>query len=198
LKIIGVISDTHIPSRAPSLPAPVIEAFREVDLIIHAGDLVSKRTIKDLEGLAPLLAVAGNHDVKRFSHELPTGKIIALKNYLIGVTHGGKSPSDYPIAAENAQKFFKDKLLNIIIFGHTHQPLIQYDGRTLLLNPGSPTDNRHGWPNSFARLKIDDAITVELSFFSKIKGAYQIDKNVVTISAPARLPPRIGRHEKKG
>ena len=36
---IGLISDTHIPENAEILPAQVREAFRNVDLILHAGDI---------------------------------------------------------------------------------------------------------------------------------------------------------------
>ena len=39
--LIGLISDTHIPDRARIIPQNVIDAFEEVDLIIHAGDLTS-------------------------------------------------------------------------------------------------------------------------------------------------------------
>ena len=37
---VGVISDTHIPTIAPSLPPAVYEIFKGVDLILHAGDIV--------------------------------------------------------------------------------------------------------------------------------------------------------------
>jgi putative phosphoesterase len=39
--LIGLISDTHIPDRARQLPDNVLEAFKDVDLILHAGDLTS-------------------------------------------------------------------------------------------------------------------------------------------------------------
>ena len=39
MKLIGLISDTHIPSRSKRLPDRVFEVFKDVDLIIHAGDL---------------------------------------------------------------------------------------------------------------------------------------------------------------
>lgn len=44
--IIGLISDTHIPDRADKIPITVLEAFKNVDLIIHAGDLTSIRVKK--------------------------------------------------------------------------------------------------------------------------------------------------------
>ena len=58
--IIGLISDTHIPDRADKIPITVLESFKKVDLIIHAGDLTSIRVKKELERVAPVLAVQGD------------------------------------------------------------------------------------------------------------------------------------------
>ena len=60
--LIGLISDTHIPDRARELPEKVIEAFENVELIIHAGDLTSPKVIEELENIAPVMAVQGNMD----------------------------------------------------------------------------------------------------------------------------------------
>ena len=60
--LIGLISDTHIPDRAKVLPQKVIEAFNDVELILHAGDLTSPRVIEELEDIAPVMAVQGNMD----------------------------------------------------------------------------------------------------------------------------------------
>ncbi len=56
--LIGVISDTHIPERALKIPEQVFKAFKDVELIFHAGDLVSIDVLHELENLAP-------HDVFR-------------------------------------------------------------------------------------------------------------------------------------
>ena len=61
-KIIGLISDTHIPKRAMCIPQRVFEIFKNVDFIIHAGDLVELTVIDELEQIAPVLAVHGNMD----------------------------------------------------------------------------------------------------------------------------------------
>lgn len=63
---IGVLADTHIPTKAKELPGRVIEGFKDVDLIIHAGDIVNRETLERLQEIAPLKAVAGNVD----SHQL--------------------------------------------------------------------------------------------------------------------------------
>ena len=55
--LIGLISDTHIPDRAKVLPQKVMEAFSEVELILHAGDLTSPKVIEELETIAPVMAI---------------------------------------------------------------------------------------------------------------------------------------------
>ena len=41
--LIGVLSDTHIPERAREIPEVVFEIFKDVDIILHGGDLVSTK-----------------------------------------------------------------------------------------------------------------------------------------------------------
>ncbi|MHB8171317.1 MAG: metallophosphoesterase family protein [Thermincolia bacterium] len=180
IKTIGIVADTHIPRRAPVLPPPLISGLQGVDLIIHAGDLVSRKVINDLEALAPLEVVAGNHDIKKFSNSLPLAKIIHIDNLSIGITHGGKNRNDYPLAGVNAKECFDKTKPDIIIYGHTHQPLVNYDGKTILINPGSPTDNRSGYHNSFARLIISPLLAVELVFFIKYKSEYRVRTHKIT------------------
>lgn len=47
-KKIGLISDTHVPDRAKSLPKNLKEYFRDVDLILHAGDITTPDVIHRL------------------------------------------------------------------------------------------------------------------------------------------------------
>ena len=60
MKTIGLISDTHIPTRQKKLPLEVISTFNGVDLILHAGDFESLTVADALEEIAPLKAVSGN------------------------------------------------------------------------------------------------------------------------------------------
>lgn len=60
--LIGVISDTHIPERADALPNTVVETFKDVDYIWHAGDLVSTEVKDQLNRIAPTKCVQGNMD----------------------------------------------------------------------------------------------------------------------------------------
>ena len=59
--LIGVISDTHIPERATKIPEVVFEIFKDVELILHGGDLVSMTVLHELENLAPTMCVPRKH-----------------------------------------------------------------------------------------------------------------------------------------
>ena len=132
--LIGLISDTHIPDRARILPQKVLEAFNDVELILHAGDLTSPKVIDELEKIAPVMAVQGNMD-RANGIELPKAKIIEVEGLKIGIIHGEVYPR-----ADSDQLLYLAKELNvdILVSGHSHQPKIEQKEGILLLNPGSP------------------------------------------------------------
>ncbi|HTX60907.1 MAG TPA: YfcE family phosphodiesterase, partial [Methanobacterium sp.] len=80
--LIGVISDTHIPERADKIPEIVFELFKDVDMILHAGDLVSLDVKKQLEEIAPTYCVQGNMD-KYFGLKLPETEVITIHEHRI-------------------------------------------------------------------------------------------------------------------
>lgn len=132
--IIGLISDTHIPDRARVLPQNVIDAFSDVELIIHAGDLTSMSVIEELERIAPVMAVQGNMD-RASGLDLPKAKVIEAEGLRIGVIHG----EVYPRADSDQLLYLAKELdVDILVSGHSHQPKIEQKERKLLLNPGSP------------------------------------------------------------
>jgi putative phosphoesterase len=59
---IGVISDTHIPYDAETIPPQVKELFKGVDVILHAGDIYLSSVLDELEEIAPVLAARGDDD----------------------------------------------------------------------------------------------------------------------------------------
>lgn len=135
-KTIGVISDTHIPTRTTTLPHGIADAFQNVDYIVHAGDLVELTVIDELEQIAPVLAVQGNMDTPTCKSALPQTNQLKLMNWTIGVTHD-------PVATYgtgNLREIAAQNKLDVLIFGHTHTATCQWEGKTLYLNPGSPTD----------------------------------------------------------
>jgi hypothetical protein len=135
-KTVGLISDTHVPKKAAKIPQRVFEIFHNVDFIIHAGDLVELSVIDELEQAAPVLAVHGNMDTAETSDILPTLNSLKIFEWKIGVMHdpdtlGGSDKMRY-LAQENA--------FNVLVYGHTHTSRIKWEGETLFINPGSPTD----------------------------------------------------------
>jgi uncharacterized protein len=147
---VGVITDTHIPDRIKSLPPRVFELFSGVDLILHAGDICAPRVIKELEQVAPVLAVQGNRDIfYKIHRRLPMQRLIQIGNMRIGLAHGhgglrgylrekvayltiGYYFSQYDL---RVQRWFKDA--QAIVFGHTHYPVNRFRNGTLLFNPGA-------------------------------------------------------------
>ena len=150
---IGVISDTHIPNRAKGLPKEIFTIFSDVDVILHAGDLVVDKVLFDLSVLAPVEAVAGNMDPVHLFSRLGGKRILNLGGKKIGLTHGS-GPKDKVM--ETAQASFLEEDVDCIIFGHSHQPYNRYHKGILLFNPGSPTDKRREKYPSCGLLEIRD------------------------------------------
>jgi len=151
--LIGIISDTHIPSRAKALPEEIFEIFKNVDLIIHAGDIENLETLKELEKIAEVIAVEGNMDQKETKEKLPEGISLKIYNFKIGIIHSPFSfwlGSHFNLVQEKmAKKLAQKENLDILIFGHTHQPFLKdaerpkefdlEEKKVLLINPGSAT-----------------------------------------------------------
>ena len=151
---IGVISDTHIPKAARDLPERIYAEFRNVDAILHAGDLVVTDVLRKLQNIAPTHAVCGNMDMPDVRGELPEKDIIKMKGFKIGLIHGYGPPSR--LVESVAREF---KRVDVIVFGHSHSPFSEKIKNTLFFNPGSPTDKIFAAYNSFGILEIGDEIT---------------------------------------
>jgi putative phosphoesterase len=135
-KTVGLISDTHIPVRAKNIPKEVFKVFENADFIVHAGDLVELSVIDDLEQLAPVLAVSGNMDGPEIRGKLPRINSFKVLDWRIGVMHD-------PGALFGTRKMrgiAKQNGFNVLVYGHTHNPSIKWEGDTLFINPGSPTN----------------------------------------------------------
>ncbi len=160
-KTVGLISDTHVPIRARSIPKGVFCIFENVDYIIHAGDLVELAVLDELEELAPVLAVHGNMDGPEVSGALPKLNQLKISDWKIGVMHDPRTGYGMGKMREIA----KQHDFNVFVYGHTHNPSIKWDAKTLYINPGSPTNPEPSFftKPSVALLKITkDAITPEI------------------------------------
>lgn len=135
-KLVGLISDTHIPNRAVTVPQKVFEIFKNVDFIIHAGDLVELGVIDELEQAAPVLAVHGNMDTPEVCNALPALNSLKIFDWKIGVMHD----PNILHGAEEMEQLAKQYGFNVFVYGHTHSSRIKWEQKTLYINPGSPTD----------------------------------------------------------
>ena len=162
--LIGLISDTHIPDRAKVIPQNVIDAFNDVDLILHAGDLTSLSVIEELEKIAPVMAVQGNMD-RVNGINLPKAKTLEVEGVKIGLIHG----EVYPRADTQQLVYLAKELdVDILVSGHSHQPKIEKKDGVLLVNPGSPIVPR-----------LADRTVMLLEINNK-----EVDVEIVKIGAP--------------
>ncbi len=135
---IGVISDTHIADPRQHLPPAVLCAFKQVDLIVHLGDIVSLRVIEELRSICPqVMVVAGNMDQEEVRKKYPQKQILEILGYKIGLMHGAGPAGGLP---ELLSQAFSQDNCDLIIFGHSHKPMNERIGSVLFFNPGSATD----------------------------------------------------------
>lgn len=143
---IGLLSDTHIPVDAKVLPGQIKEIFRDVDLILHAGDIYLISVLDELERIAPVLAVEGDDDDYDIANDRRVKKkhSLTIEGVTISLTHTepGLGPwSVFPNSKENLEEasFKYNNVADIMVFGHSHVPKVENRGGFLLVNPGSPT-----------------------------------------------------------
>lgn len=156
---IGVISDTHVSNGIGKLPAALYEGLAGVDMILHAGDIVSMDVIHELAAIAPVEAVAGNMDDWNVASRLPEKKLVKAGKFTIGITHGAGKVTTIE---ERVLSVFAGDDVDCIVYGHSHNPSVTRHGKVLLVNPGSPTDKRWARINSYAIITVDDELTVEI------------------------------------
>jgi putative phosphoesterase len=143
---VGILSDTHGLMR-PEL----FEALDGVEHILHAGDIGSLDILAELEALAPVTAVWGNTDGWDVRGRVPEVAEVELGGVRVVVIHGHQlgTPTPAALAAR-----YPDA--GLIVFGHTHQPLIDQVGTVLTVNPGSAGPRRFRLPVSLALATMEE------------------------------------------
>lgn len=154
---IGVISDTHIPTSASSLPVEIKEIFTDVKMILHAGDILRQEIIDELSLIAKTIAVNGNMDYPETKSRFPFKQIVEVGKFRIGLIHGWGPPFGIE---ERIKKEFDN--VDCIVFGHTHKPQCEKIGGILFFNPGSPTDKRFSLYDSIGILKVNEQLEGEI------------------------------------
>ena len=146
---LGVISDTH-----GLLRPEVFEVFRGVDHILHAGDVGGWDLIVELQAAAPVTAVYGNTDGSELRARLPQIASLQLDGFDVVVSHGDQLGSPTPALLHEAYPGAE-----IILFGHTHKPLLELVDRTVtVMNPGSAGPRRFDLPVTVGILELEPGI----------------------------------------
>ncbi|HEU4867485.1 MAG TPA: metallophosphoesterase family protein [Actinomycetota bacterium] len=148
---IGVISDTHLPRGNRRIPEEVFSLFEGADLILHAGDFVQAEVLYELGAIAPVKGVLGNCDTPELARQVPVKESIEVEGVLIGMIHDSGD-------RERRRKRMTDAFPGhrVVVFGHSHMPVVDDDGDLLLLNPGSACDPRRAKTPTVAILDITD------------------------------------------
>ncbi len=128
---IGLIADTHLPSTI-RVPWPeVADAFRGVDLILHAGDIVTSGVLNWLEAIAPVLAALGNNDFDMDDPRVKPTHTLDVEGWRIGMLHDVTSGVQF------------DAPVDVLISGHTHYERLALVDGVVYANSGSPTLPHH-------------------------------------------------------
>ena len=138
---VGIISDTH-----GHLPQSASHIFKDVDLIVHAGDIGDPDIIAALQKFAPTRAVRGNMDMGLWARQLPRKETINVGSKTLCVIH-----DVYHLDINT-----KAHDCHVVIFGHTHKPQVEKREGILYVNPGSAVHPRYSYPPSAAILEIND------------------------------------------
>ena len=141
--LVGLIADTH-----GLLRPEVADAFAGVEHVLHAGDVGSQDVLDGLAALAPVTAVRGNVDG---GLDLPELARLELAGVRVVVLHGHRLASRTPdsVAAAHPDA-------GLVVFGHSHRPVVGRVGEVLAVNPGSAGRQRFRNPVTVALAELDD------------------------------------------
>jgi len=149
---IGLISDTH-----GLLRPQAVDFLRGSDLIVHAGDICDPAILTALAAIAPVVAVRGNNDHGAWAERLRESELFQVGDAFVYAIHDLAGIDIAPRAAG----------VQVVVSGHSHQPLIRHDAGVLYVNPGSAGPRRFKLPISVGELTIAGAEvtarTVELA-----------------------------------
>jgi putative phosphoesterase len=134
---IGLLSDTHLSNRRPALWDEVAEVFRGVDLVLHAGDIISPGVLDWLEQFSPVLAARGNNDMGWTDPRMADVHWLELEGWQLAMIHDTE-PEDLPIEVI-VNRDLAGRKPEILFTGHTHFERIDHRDGVVQINSGSPT-----------------------------------------------------------
>jgi uncharacterized protein len=147
-----VTGDTHLGARRTWLPDPLLQCASAADMIVHTGDFCTRAAKELFEWHGPVLAVRGNNDDAALMTALPDRLFVTAGERRVLITHGHLERGT---SARNAVQKTYGGELDLVIYGHSHQPCWEEVRGSWFLNPGSPTMRRREPRFSFAVLEFD-------------------------------------------
>jgi putative phosphoesterase len=139
-KRIGVISDTHGLLREEAR-----SRLLGCDLIIHAGDVGNPSVLEDLRRMAEVVVVRGNVDTGHWAADLAETEYLTVEDKQLCIVHNIETLDLDPVAAG----------IDVVVYGHSHKPAVDWRDGVLYLNPGSAGPKRFRLPISMAFLYVD-------------------------------------------
>ena len=153
---VAVLSDTHAPRFWKRCPPAVTEHLRDVDLILHAGDVCTVNVLEELTAYAPVRAVLGNNDGPDVAEwGAPETLELELEGLAVAMIHDSGPKTGRPL---RMRRRFPNA--DLVIFGHSHIPMDLTAEGVRIFNPGSPTDKRRQPYGTLGRLEINDGVVV--------------------------------------
>lgn len=146
-----VLADTHVPRRAKGLPDALEPYLRDAALILHAGDLLEAWVLEGLSRYAPVRAVKGNVDG-------PDVDLPETLEFDVGGVPFAMIHDSGPRKGRRRRMRRRFPEARVVVFGHSHIPLLEDEDGLMLLNPGSPTDRRRQPEHTFALLWAGDGV----------------------------------------
>ncbi len=143
-----VLSDTH---RYLKNAVDVIENFKnEVDGFIHLGDMFddAEKLHHQFNDLL-YYSVSGNND---YGFKAPNERMAFLGGKKIVMTHGHRQKVSYGLMY--IDYFARQEEADVVLFGHTHVPCLEYSGGTIFFNPGSISLPRSTYEPTFGIMEI--------------------------------------------
>jgi hypothetical protein len=134
--MLTVVSDTH-STDTHRLAGRTLEAVREADLVVHAGDFMRESVLDAfVDESERFLGVYGNNDDPGIRSRLPDARTFTYGGLTFAATHtrrGGPTSLSF---------FGRERDADVVVFGHSHRPTYEGSGDVALLNPGSHAQPR--------------------------------------------------------
>jgi uncharacterized protein len=153
---IGVLSDTHLTEATGALKGIVERYLRDVDMILHAGDIVAAEVV-DYLSQKPFYGVHGNMDPPEVRERLPAKQEIEVGGFRLGLVHG-RGPAGG--LEERIRPDFPK--VHILVYGHSHEPANHTERGVLFFNPGTATGYSSSGVHTVGILEIGESVRGEI------------------------------------